>query len=68
MTCRSAQAESVRVAQSSLDRAMRQGAELRSKVEAAIGRYKRVIGDALRSLIALTSKLETTRALIDEAS
>ncbi len=28
---------------------MRQGAELRSKVEAAIGRYKRVIGDALRS-------------------
>jgi hypothetical protein len=28
---------------------MRQGAELRSKVEAAIGRYKRVIEDALHS-------------------
>jgi len=37
------------VVQSSLDRALRQGAELRSKVEAAIGRYKRVIEDALHS-------------------
>jgi hypothetical protein len=41
------------------------GDNLRAKVEAAIGRYKRVIGDALRSL---TDETEATDVAIAAAA